>query len=401
MKILVLNSGSSSIKFQLFSMKDEEVLCKGLIEQIGEKVGHLSLEYLDIKYKKEINIKDHFHGIELIQSLLKEKNIIDDFKELFGVGHRVVHGGEYFETAVLIDDSVVDKIKELSPLAPLHNPVNLLGIEAISKKYPFLKQVGVFDTAFHQTLPKYAYLYALPYKYYKKEQIRRYGFHGTSHQYIFKKVSDMFKKNTKDTSLITLHLGNGASVAAIKNGKSIDTSMGFTPLEGLVMGTRCGDMDPAIVFYLCEKLSIDTKEIDDILNKQSGLKGICGLNDMREIEDRVKNGDRFAKLAIEIFCYRIKKYIGAYIAVVGKVDAIVFTGGIGENSSMIREKACEGLWESIGIDIDIEKNQQNNIQISTKKSKIKVLVVKTDEELEIARQTYEVVKNGQDDESGF
>ncbi len=392
MKILVLNAGSSSIKFQLFQVKSWSVICFGLIEQIGETKGHIKLKYFDKSIEKVIGIKNHSEGIKILQELLTELNILKDFDELLGVGHRVVHGGEYFSKPTLINNEVIQKIEKISPLAPLHNPVNLIGIKVILQKYPTLKQVAVFDTAFHQSLPKIAYIYALPLEFYEKQQVRRYGFHGTSHHYVAKEAARILGKKEENTNLITLHLGNGDSATAVKNGKSIDTSMGLTPLEGLVMGTRSGDMDPAIIFYLSRSLSLSIDDLDRILNKKSGLKGICGLNDMREIEQKAKEGVESANLAIEIFCYRIKKYIGAYTASIGRVDAIVFTGGIGENSSFIREKVCKGLSESIGVQIDLKKNEKNHTFINMDKSKIKVMVIPTDEELEIAKQTFKIVK---------
>ncbi len=392
MKILVLNAGSSSIKFQLFHIKNWSVICSGLIEQIGEVKGHVSLKFFDKSVEKTVAVKNHNEGIKLLQKLLSEFGILKDFNELAGVGHRVVHGGEYFSKPTLIDDDAIRKIEKISPLAPLHNPVNLIGIKTILQKYPTLKQVAVFDTAFHQNLPKSAYIYALPYEFYEKQQVRKYGFHGTSHHYIAKEAAKILNKKEENVNLITLHLGNGDSATAIKNGKSIDTSMGLTPLEGLVMGTRCGDIDPAIIFYLSRSLGLDIDELDEILNKKSGLKGICGLNDMREIEQKAQNKDIYANLAIEIFCYRIKKYIGAYTAVIGELDAIVFTGGIGENSSLVREKVCKDLDKSIGAWLDIEKNKNNSTFINMEESKIKIMVIPTDEELEIAKQTYKIVR---------
>ena len=391
MKILVLNAGSSSIKFQLFQAKSWDVVCIGLIEQIAQERGHITLKYNGKDIEKALTVKDHAEGIRILQELLLELGILKDFNELTGVGHRVVHGGEYFSEPTLINKDVIDKIKEISPLAPLHNPVNLIGIEAIAKKYKNIKQVAVFDTAFHQSLPKSAYIYALPYKFYEDQQVRRYGFHGTSHHYVAKKAAKYLGIDEEKVNLITLHLGNGASATAIKSGKSIDTSMGLTPLEGLVMGTRSGDIDPAIILYLSECLDLNIDEIDNMLNKKSGLKGICGLNDMREIEKKVAKKDFYANLALEIFCYRIKKYIGAYTVSIGKVDAIVFTGGIGEHSVLVREKVCKDLDESIGAKIDLKKNTKNSVFISTDDSKIKILVVPTDEELEIAKQTYKIV----------
>ncbi len=392
MKILVINSGSSSIKFQIFDMKTVKSVLNGIIEQIGEKVGHLELIYNKKTIFKEDVIKNHSEGILLLEKILQENEILKSFDEIKAVGHRVVHGGEYFHESVMINNDVIKKIEELSFLAPLHNPINLLGIKTILKEHPSLKQVAVFDTVFHQTLSKKAYIYALPYKYYKKEKIRRYGFHGISHCFVAKEASKIIDKNEKKINLITIHLGNGASICAIKNGKSIDTSMGLTPLEGLVMGTRSGDIDPAIIFYLHKKLKLKVIEIDRILNKESGLKGICGSNDMREIENRAKKGDKQAILAIEIFCYSIKKYIGAYCVAIGKVDAIVFTGGIGEHSSLVREKICDTLEDSLGIIFDNKANKQHKNIINKINSKIKLLVIETNEELEIAKQTYEIIK---------
>ncbi len=389
MKILVLNSGSSSIKFQIFDMKESLSICKGIIEQIGEKSGHIKFTYSNDKIiSRNIKIKDHSWGIKLLEELLIQNSVLKNFDELGAVGHRVVHGGEYFSKPTVINDDVIEKIEKVSSLAPLHNPVNLIGIKAIAKVNHSLKQVAVFDTAFHQSIPDFAYHYALPYEYYTNNQVRRYGFHGTSHHYVAKEAAKFLKKDINSCNLITLHLGNGASMAAIKNGKSIDTSMGLTPLEGLVMGTRCGDIDPAIIFYLARNLNLDTKELDNILNKKSGLKGLCGTNDMREVEQRIKKADKKAELAFEIFCYRIRKYIGAYTVAIGRVDALVFTGGIGEHSSKVREKVCSGLEESLGIKLDTIANSKDSTVINKKSSKIKLFVIATNEELEIAKQTY-------------
>lgn len=393
MKILVLNSGSSSIKFQIFDMGKSISVCQGIIEQIGEESGHIKFAYSDDGViSKNTKIENHSKGIKLLEELLIKNKVLNSFDELGAVGHRVVHGGEYFSQPTVINEDVIEKIEKVSPLAPLHNPVNLIGIKAIIKVNPTLKQVAVFDTAFHQSIPDFAYHYALPYKYYTDNQVRRYGFHGTSHHYVAKEAAKLLNKDMDECNLITLHLGNGASMAAIKNGKSIDTSMGLTPLEGLVMGTRCGDIDPAIIFYLAKNLNLGIEELDNILNKKSGLKGLCGTNDMREVEEKAKNGDDKAKLAFEIFCYRIKKYIGAYCVAIGKVDALVFTGGIGEHSSKVRQKVCEGLDESLGIRLDDEANDTHKTLISDDKSKIKLFVVATNEELEIAKQTYELLK---------
>ncbi len=393
MKILVLNSGSSSIKFQIFDMQNVTSICQGIIEQIGEDIGHINFNYLDKKIINKSVIKDHSEGIKLLEKLLINNGILKSFDDLGVVGHRVVHGGEYFSQPTIIDDKVIQTIEKVSPLAPLHNPVNLIGIKAISKVNPSLTQVAVFDTAFHQSIPDYAYHYALPYEYYTDNQVRRYGFHGTSHHYVAKVAAKILQKDIEKCNLITLHLGNGASMAAIKNGKSIDTSMGLTPLEGLVMGTRCGDIDPAIIFYLSRNLNLSVDELDNILNKKSGLKGICGTNDMREVEEKAKSGDKRAKLALEIFCYRIKKYIGAYTVAIGKVDALVFTGGIGEHSATVREKVCSELYDSLGIKLDKKANLQHETFINENDSKIKLLVIPTNEELEIAKQAYKLVIN--------
>ena len=394
MKILVLNSGSSSIKFQIFDMQKIVSICQGVIEQIGESRGHIKFVYgKEKEITKKSVIKDHSVGIELLEELLIDNKVLKSFDELRAVGHRVVHGGEYFSKPTLINDEVIKKIEKVSPLAPLHNPVNLIGIKAISKVNPSLIQVAVFDTAFHQSIPDFAYHYALPYEYYTDNQVRRYGFHGTSHHYVAKEAAKILQKDINECNLITLHLGNGTSMAAIKNGKSIDTSMGLTPLEGLVMGTRCGDIDPAIIFYLSRNLNLSIDELDNILNKKSGLKGICGINDMREVEQKANSGDKKAKLALEIFCYRIKKYIGAYSVAVGKVDALVFTGGIGEHSSTVREKVCSNLYDTLGIKLDREANLKHNTIISQNDSKIKLFVIPTNEELEIAKQTYKIVNS--------
>jgi len=363
-KIAVINSGSSSLKFKLFEMQTQEVLKSVLIEHIGEEGGEF---------------KNHHDALDSLDV---------DFSSLDAIGHRVVHGGETLTSACVITSEVLKTIESLIPLAPLHNPANLEGIVVAKKRASNILQVAVFDTAFHSTMPKEAYLYALPLSLYEKYNIRRYGFHGTSHSYIMKKAAKKLGKKVRDVNLITLHLGNGASICAIKNGKSIDTSMGLTPLEGLVMGTRCGDIDPAIIFYLARSLNLDIKELDNILNKKSGLKGLCGTNDMREVEQRIKKADKKAELAFEIFCYRIRKYIGAYTVAIGRVDALVFTGGIGEHSSKVREKVCSGLEESLGIKLDTIANSKDSTVISKKSSKIKLFVIATNEELEIAKQTY-------------
>ncbi|SFP49853.1 acetate/propionate family kinase [Hydrogenimonas thermophila] len=363
MKILVLNAGSSSLKYRLF--KDLKELVSGQIEHIGEDSG----------------VKNHYEALLQVEKELTFRGQMS-FKELDAIGHRVVHGGEKFTEPVKINDNVIEAIKEVSSLAPLHNPANLQGILMMRKLLPNIPQVVVFDTAFHQTMEPEAYLYAIPYELYEKYGIRRYGFHGTSHAFVAKKASKLLNKPLKNLNLITIHLGNGASVCAIKEGKSIETSMGFTPLEGLVMGTRSGDTDPEIPLFL-QKVGLNA---DTVLNKQSGLKGICGQNDMREVEKLALKGDEKAKLAIKIFVHRIKKYIGAYSALLGRVDAVIFTAGIGEHSLLIRSLVCDGL-EPMGMILEQERNKKNETFISTDNSMVKLMVIPTNEELEIAHQT--------------
>ena len=393
MKILVLNSGSSSIKFQLFDAKTNNSLVSGIIEQIGEKISHAKIKFEGKELEKSIPIANHKIGLEIMNSLLIESKIIKDLCELDGIGHRVVHGGEEFSKPIIIDKNVIAQIEKLIPLAPLHNPANLEGIKSSIEHCPNVPQVAVFDTAFHTSIPPHAYMYALPYETYEKDGVRRYGFHGTSHHFIAKEAAKYLGIALKDLNAITLHLGNGASMSAIKHGKSIDTSMGLTPLEGLIMGTRCGDIDPAIIFYLSrvEGLSID--ELDNMLNKKSGLKGICGNNDMREVGEMAEKGDEKAKLALEMFNYRIKKYIGSYSAVLGRVDCLIFTGGIGENDIKVRENSCSDL-ENIGISLDLKANNQRAkeiLEINKIDSKVKVLVIPTNEELEIALQVKSLI----------
>ncbi|HIP30373.1 MAG TPA: acetate kinase [Sulfurospirillum arcachonense] len=386
MKILVLNSGSSSIKFQLFEMNENRSIASGIIEQIGEKDSYAKIEYDGQKIEKREFIKDHNSGLKLMNILLIESFTIKSLDELSAIGHRVVHGGENFSKPVIVNDEVLNEIEKLIPLAPLHNPANLDGIKVTMQQAPNVPQIVVFDTAFHTTIPSYAYMYALPYETYEKDGVRKYGFHGTSHHYVSKEASRYL--GVKNINTITLHLGNGASMAAVKDGKCIDTTMGLTPLEGLIMGTRSGDLDPAILFYLARKNNLSIDDLDKLLNKQSGLKGICGSNDMREVENMAQNGDNKAKLALDMFAYRIKKYIGSYSAIVGKLDCIIFTGGIGENDIDTRERCCENL-ENLGIELDLVKNNQRAkeiLDISAKGARVKVLVIPTNEELEIALQ---------------
>ena len=398
MKILVLNSGSSSIKYQLFNMEDENVLMKGVVERIGIDNSFLEFENeAGEEFKIESEIPDHSKGIELvIDSLLDDENgVLNSMDEITAVGHRVVHGGEKFANSTLIDDEVIEQMEDVSDLAPLHNPPNLAGIKVCKDMMPETPQVGVFDTAFHQSMPEEAYMYAIPYEYYEKHDIRRYGFHGTSHKYVAKKAAELMDKEQKDVKVITCHLGNGASVAAVDGGESVDTSMGLTPLEGLVMGTRCGDIDPAIIPFLMKKEDLDADEVDNILNKKSGLLGVSGVsNDSRDIKEAAKNGNERAELARKLFNYRVKKYIGAYAAAMGGVDAIVFTAGIGENAKDIRKDIMEDM-EFLGIEIDDKANdvRGETKEISTKDSKVKVFTIPTNEELVIARDTKEIVNN--------
>lgn len=398
MNILVINSGSSSIKYQLFDMSNNSVLASGIIERIGEPESILKHRWLksDGRHEKislTQKIAGHKEGFQWIKRVAEDTGLSNKLKELFGIGHRVVHGGEIFQEPAVVNDEVIEAIQKMSALAPLHNPANLTGIEAAFKDYPDVPQVAVFDTAFHQTMPAHAFHYALPYELYKDYHIRRYGFHGTSHQFVSKQAALYLGRPLKELNLITLHLGNGASAAAVRGGRSIDTSMGLTPLEGLIMGTRCGDIDPSLPFYIAQRSGLSTNDIETMLNKESGLKGISGVNDMREIISRAEKGDDLASLSIGMFCYRIKKYIGAYYAVMGSLDAIVFTGGIGENSAIVRRKSCEEL-EGLGISIDENKNNSSSLkarEVNQDNAPVKVLVVPTNEELEIARQTVETI----------
>ena len=398
MKILVLNSGSSSLKFQIFDLPDLAVSASGLIEQIGDEQSPVQLTFKDGSganktLKQNSTVVDHRQAILLMRELLRESGSLSGTGELAGIGHRVVHGGESFHQPVRIDETVMSAIEQLIPLAPLHNPANLMGIRVAMEFVAGVPQVAVFDTAFHQSIPEHAYLYAIPYELYEKQKVRRYGFHGTSHSYVARQAAAYLDRPAESLNLITLHLGNGASAAAIRGGKCIDTSMGFTPLEGLVMGTRSGDLDPAILLYLGREGGLDMDALDTLLNKQSGLKGICGENDMRTISEASRQGDRQARLALSMFCYRIKKYIGAYMAALGGVDCIVFTGGIGENSALVRQKSCQDMG-GLGISLDEEKNntcKDGILEIQAADSRVSLLVIPTDEEHEIASQTLRVI----------
>ena len=401
MKIIVLNCGSSSIKYQLFDMASSAVLAKGVAEKIGLFGSFIRHERNDgIKVTLEGEILDHQSGLEYILGILSSKKYgcLKDFREIDAVGHRVVHGGEAFTESVLITTKVVEKIKECIDLAPLHNPPNLKGIFAMQALLPDVPQVVTFDTAFHQSMPDYAYMYAIPYSLYQKFGLRRYGFHGSSHRYVSGRAADILNKDLKALKIITCHLGNGASVAAIKYGQSVDTSMGFTPVEGLIMGTRTGDLDVGILLYLMQKEGVDIANANTLVNKFSGMLGITGVSfDMREIEKAAMEGNERAKLGLEMYHYRIRKYIGSYAAAMGGVDIIVFTGGIGENAPKTREEVCKNF-EFIGLDFDHESNagkRGQEVIISKPGSKITVMVIPTNEELMIASDTERIIKEKQ------
>ncbi|MCG8426582.1 MAG: acetate kinase [Chromatiales bacterium] len=390
MKVLVINTGSSSIKYKLFDMTDQRALAAGLLERIGESGSHLVQRWGSEEDEQTLelncNAADHQQGMAVIVEQMQQTGVLGSADELAAVGHRVVHGGEVFSQPVRIDQQVIDVIREMVPLAPLHNPANLEGIEVAMSLYPNVPQIGVFDTAFHQTMPAEAYRYALPETIYKKHKVRRYGFHGSSHSYVAKQAAGHLGKPLSELNLITVHLGNGCSATAIRDGCSVDTTMGMTPLEGLVMGTRCGDLDPAIHFYLEREANISPTELERLLNKESGLKGICGVGDMREVSELAAAGNAEAQLARALFIYRMKKYIGAYYAVLGRVDAIVFTGGIGENDAAARAGICADL-ESMGIVVDQAKNSAKQTGVKAfngEQGAVALLVIPTDEELEIA-----------------
>lgn len=396
MKILVINAGSSSLKYQFIDIDTKKVLAKGLCERIGID-GKLTQKVSGKEdFVRTDAMKDHADAIKMVIEALtdKEVGVISDMKEIDAVGHRVVHGGEIFSGSVVIDDKVMEALEQCVELAPLHNPANIIGIEACSKIMPGVPQVGVFDTAFHQTMPQKAYMYALPYEMYTKHKIRRYGFHGTSHKYVSGRAADMLGKKPEDLKIITLHLGNGSSITAVDGGKSVDTTMGFTPLAGVAMGTRCGDIDPAIVTFLMEKEGLDEKGVNDLMNKQSGVFGISGLSsDFRDLEKAAGEGDERAKLALEMFAYTVKRYVGAYAAVMGGLDAIVFTAGIGENTAMMRAMITEGL-EFMGIKVDAELNKIRGEEkdISAEGATVRTLVIPTDEEMMIALDTAKLAK---------
>ena len=398
MKVLVINSGSSSLKFEFIDMESKETLAKGICERVGIQAPVFTYKNLvkDIKIDaKESKMDDHKMAIDLVLHTLtnSEYGVILTVEEIDAVGHRVVHGGEDFPDSIIVDEEVITKLEALSALAPLHNPANIMGIKVMQELLPGKKNIAVFDTAFHQTMEPKAYMYALPYADYEDFKVRKYGFHGTSHKYVSGVAAEVI--GGEETKIIVCHLGNGASMSAVKNGKVVDTSMGLTPLQGLMMGTRCGDLDPAAVLYVMEKRGLDAAGMDKRMNKESGLLGITGYSsDFRDIMKASKEGDKRAKLAFEMFAYRVKSYIGAYSAAMGGVDAIAFTGGIGENAALVREEICKGL-EFLGVDFDFEKNAvraSGTVELTRPNSKVKVLKIETAEELMIANDTYRLGK---------
>ncbi len=401
MKVLVINAGSSSIKYQLIDMTDETLLAKGQCDRIGIEGGnfkHVNIAK-DITYKVDVQMANHGDGIKLIIEALTnaDHGVITSMSEINAVGHRVVHGGEKFSGSVIINDEIINALEECSELSPLHNPANLTGISACTEIMGDLPQVGVFDTGFHQTMPDFAYLYAIPYEYYEKYKLRRYGFHGTSHRYVTARAAEMLGKKPEEINIVTCHLGNGSSITAVKGGKSFDTTMGVTPLDGLMMGTRSGSIDPAIIPFLMEKEGLTAKEVDTILNKKSGILGVSQTtSDNRDIEEGARNGNERYQLIENMLCHQITKYVGGYAAAMGGVDAIVFTGGIGENNPKYRARVGKNL-EFMGVKVDEEKNKKafrtsDENDISADGATVKMLVIPTNEELMIARDTYELVK---------
>jgi acetate kinase len=399
MKVLVINCGSSSLKYQVLDMDGENLLAKGLVERIGmdgSVITHTKIGSED-KWKNEVPMPTHKEAIEQVLNAIvdPEHGVLKDMSELGAVGHRVVHGGERYANSVLIDEEVLTHLDELSELAPLHNPANILGIRACQKLMPNTPMVAVFDTAFHQTMPAESYIYALPYEYYEKYGVRRYGFHGTSHKYVADRAAKMMNVSLDDMKLITCHLGNGASVSAIKRGKCIDTSMGFTPLEGLVMGTRCGDIDPSITTYISEKENLSAEEMNEIMNKKSGVLGISGISsDFRDIEAAAEEGNERAQLALKVFAHKVRAYIGAFIAEMNGLDALVFTAGVGENDIAMRDIICNDLG-NLGIKLDLVKNKIRGKEciISRSDSPVTIMLIPTNEELMIARDTVDIVEN--------
>ncbi|PKN43165.1 MAG: acetate kinase [Deltaproteobacteria bacterium HGW-Deltaproteobacteria-18] len=401
MKIFVVNSGSSSLKYQLLDMDNGAVMATGLVERIGDAMGKVSQKSWpgterEAEVDREVAFPDHRAAMHTVVDLVTgaDTGVIASSSEIDAIGHRVVQGGETLFKSTLIDDDVVEKIRENCHLSPLHNPANLVGIEVARELFAGVPQVAVFDTEFHQTMPAEAFMYPIPYELYEELKIRRYGFHGTSHRYVAQQAAAMLGKAEDEVNLVTLHLGNGCSMAAVRGGKCIDTSMGLTPLAGVMMGTRSGDIDPAILPFLMKEKGLSMDEVDSILNKQSGLKGICGMNDMRDIHSAAEKGDKKAALAVDMFVYRIKKYIGAYYAVTGPLDALVFTAGIGENDEIVRARVCANL-EHLGISIDPARNAGRKkvaTAVQADGSKVAILVIPTNEELAIAKATLSVLK---------
>jgi acetate kinase len=397
--ILVLNSGSSSLKYKLYQMKTESVVASGVVERIGSSNGNsiVTHQKAEETIRLEPKIPNHNEALKAVVEFLTDpvKGVITSLEEIKAVGHRVLHGGEIFSNAVIVNDAELTQIESLKELGPLHMPANIMGIKACRDLMPHTKQIAVFDTAFHQTMPRRSYLYALPYEYYEKYRVRRYGFHGTSHRYVSQRAAQIVGKPLDKLKMITLHMGNGSSATAIKDGKCFDTSMGFTPLEGFVMGTRSGDIDPAIVPFLQNTLKLTPADIDNLLNKKSGFLGMTGFSDLRDIQKAREEGNERAKDAYEIFIHRIVKYVGSYYAILGGLDTLVFTAGIGENDIITREEVCKRLTH-LGVEIDTRKNdglRGKECIISKARSKVTVLVVPTNEELLIARDSYELVKN--------
>lgn len=395
-KVIAVNAGSSSLKFQLFEMPSEVVLCNGIVERIGLDEGIFTIKFADQKVTLNQPIPDHKVAVEMVLKSLIEHKIVANLDEITGVGHRVVHGGERYQSSVVIDETVVKDIEDLSDLAPLHNPANLVGYHAFAKALPAARHVAVFDTAFHQTMPRDIYTYPIPYEYYTKFKVRRYGFHGTSHFFVSRRAAVLMGKDINHTNLITCHLGNGASLCAIKDGRSVNTSMGFTPLAGIMMGTRSGDIDPAIISYIMQKTNKSADEVIDILNKKSGMLGVSGLSsDARDIENAIVQGNEMAVLTRQMYGNRVASRIGSYFVQLGHVDAIVFTGGLGENDGQSRETILKKVEEALGIELDYELNAKSRgkeVCLTKPSSKVQVWVIPTNEELVIARDTVQLLR---------
>lgn len=394
-KIISVNSGSSSLKFQLFNMPSEEVLTSGIAERIGQKMGVFTIKVNGEKFSQELPIENHKKAVDLLLEALIEHKVVSNLDEIQGAGHRIVQGGSYYSESVVADEDVVKKVDELSPLAPLHNPAHLVCYEAFKEALPKIGHVFVFDTAFHQTMTEESYLFPVPYEWYTDHKIRRYGAHGTSHQYISKRLAELMNKNPEDINVITCHLGNGASITAVKGGKCVNTSMGLSPLGGIMMGTRCGDIDPTVVYHMMEQLNCTPKEMDVYLNKKSGMLGVSGISsDARDIEDAAKNGNERAILTQKLYVNRCVNLIGGYYMQLGRVDALAFTAGVGENDTTLREMILKGLEEGMGLSIDYELNSKirgKEVKISFDDSKTQIYIIPTLEELVIARDTYRLL----------